>query len=222
MRVQTARYRPPRPPRVPHRASSISLGPSVGVLSRGRDYTAAAMPVAVDAGRVQAMLDELHRIGLRPSGGVFRGVYDPSWRRARDLIAGWMGAAGLAARVDAVGNVWGHLAGREPGPPVASGSHFDSVPDGGKYDGPLGVVGAIVAIEALRRELGEPRRPLAALATCEEEGSRFPAGFWASRAILGRIGPDEPERLRDADGVSMAAARLLACRSTQLDQAGVG
>src|SRR5262245_22119330 len=162
--------------------------------------------VAIDGARVQAMLEELHAIGRRPVGGTFRGLYSPAWRQARDRIAAWMAAAGLEVRVDAVGNVWGHLAGQESGPPIVAGSHFDTVPDGGKYDGQLGHVGALVAVDALHRQLGRPRRPLAVLAACEEEGSRFNCNFWASRAVLGQIAPNEPFELRDFEGVLLADA----------------
>ena len=172
----------------------------------------------LDGSRIQSMLDQLHEIGRRPGGGVYRGVYDEAWQQARELIRGWMQDAGFDVREDAVGNLWGHVAGREAGPPVAAGSHFDSVPDGGKYDGPLGLVASIVAIEALVKQHGAPRRPLVALATCEEEGSRFHAGFWASRAILGRIEPADTERLRDHDGVTMAEA----LRGAGYDPARVG
>jgi len=167
------------------------------ILSEAKD------PPTVDGARIQAMLDELHAIGRRPSG-TFRGLYSPAWREAQERIKRWMSDAGLEVRVDAVGSVWGHLAGKEPGPPIVAGSHFDTVPDGGKYDGQLGHVGAIVAVDALRRQLGQPRRSLAVLAACEEEGSRFTCNFWASRAITGAIGPDEPNQLRDFDGVLLA------------------
>jgi allantoate deiminase len=162
--------------------------------------------VAIDGARIQAMLDELHAIGRGPGGTTFRGLYSPAWRRARDRIGSWMAEAGLEVRVDAVGNVWGRLAGREPGPPIVAGSHFDTVPDGGKYDGQLGHIGALVAVEALAGQLGQPRRSLAVLAACEEEGSRFNCNFWASRAITGAIGPNEPFELRDFDGVLLADA----------------
>jgi allantoate deiminase len=162
--------------------------------------------VSIDGARLQAMLDELHAIGRRPVGGTFRGLYSPAWRQARERIEGWMAEAGLEVRVDAVGNVWGHLAGREAGAPIVAGSHFDTVPDGGKYDGQLGHLGALVAVDALRRQLGQPRRSLAVLAACEEEGSRFNCNFWASRAITGAIGPNEPFELRDFDGVLLADA----------------
>src|SRR5919204_4924512 len=160
--------------------------------------------VAIDGARIQAMLDELHAIGRGPSGTTFRGLYSPAWRQARDRIASWMSEAGLDVSVDAVGNVWGHLAGREPGPPIVAGSHFDTVPDGGKYDGQLGHIGALVAVDSLRRQLGQPRRSLAVLAACEEEGSRFNCNFWASRAITGAIGPNEPFELRDFEGALLA------------------
>jgi allantoate deiminase len=124
----------------------------------------------IDGARVQTMLDRLHAVGAGPTG-TFRGVYSPAWRDAQALIKDWMAAAGLDVRVDAVGNVWGHLAGQETGPPIVAGSHFDTVPNGGKYDGQLGHVGAVVAVEALRRQLGQPRRPIAVLAACEEEGT---------------------------------------------------
>lgn len=163
-------------------------------------------PVQIDGDRLGSMLDHLHEVGARPGGGIVRPVYGDAWREARDLIRSWMDAAGLESRVDAVGNVWGLLHGTEDGAPVAAGSHFDSVPGGGKFDGPLGVLSAIAALDALRRSLGQPKRSLAALALCEEEGSRFAAGFWASRALLGTIAPDEPDRLVDADGVTAAEA----------------
>jgi allantoate deiminase len=166
--------------------------------------------IAIDSARVQAMLDELHAIGARAEGGTFRPVYSPAWQQAQARIAGWMAEAGLTVRIDAVGNVWGHLAGRETGPPIVAGSHFDTVPNGGKYDGQLGHIGAVVAIDALRRTLGQPRRPLAVLAACEEEGSRFHCNFWASRAITGAIERHEPSALRDFDGVPLADA-MRAC-----------
>ncbi|HEV8635300.1 MAG TPA: Zn-dependent hydrolase [Chloroflexota bacterium] len=164
----------------------------------------AAQTVTIDGQRIQSMLDELHAIGRRPSGGTFRGLYSQSWRQAHARIKRWMAEAGLDVRVDAVGNIWGHVLGREPGRPIVAGSHYDTVPDGGKYDGQLGHVGALVAVDSLRRQLGQPRRSLAVLATCEEEGSRFNCNFWAARALTGEIAPGEAEVLRDFEGVLLA------------------
>ena len=174
-------------------------------------------PVQIDSERVQSMLDQLHAIGQRPTGGVFRGVYSKPWREARDLIAEWMRAAGLTVTIDAVGNVRGRLSGRIEGTPIVAGSHFDTVPDGGKYDGQLGVIGAINAVDALRRQFGQPQRTIEVLAACEEEGSRFHCNFWASRGLLGLIGADEPDKLVDFEGTTMAAAM----RDAGLDPARV-
>jgi allantoate deiminase len=138
---------------------------------------------------------------------VWRTVYSPEWVAATNLYARWCEEAGLRANRDAVGNVWGRLDGSEDGKSVVSGSHLDSQTPGGRYDGALGALAALVAIRALKERFGTPRRPLEAVAFCEEESSRFPAGnLWGSRAITGAISPGEPERLTDFDGVTMEAA----------------
>jgi allantoate deiminase len=98
--------------------------------------------------------------------------------------------------IDAVGNLWGRLAGTDGGPSIVSGSHLDSQCPGGRYDGALGIIAALTAIRALGEQLGQPKRTLELLAFCEEESSRFPStNFWGSRAITGRIGLDEPDTL---------------------------
>ena len=90
---------------------------------------------------------------------------------------------------------------------IASGSHIDSQTPGGRYDGALGVIGALVALRTLHERFGRPRRTIEAVSLCEEEASRFhAANFWGSRAIIGSIDPDEPERIFDFDGVSIAEA----------------
>jgi allantoate deiminase len=97
---------------------------------------------------------------------------------------------------------------------IASGSHIDSQTPGGRYDGALGVIAALVALRTLRERFGRPRRTIEAVSLCEEEASRFHAtNFWGSRAIIGSIAPDEAEGIRDSDGVSIAEAM----RSVGLD-----
>jgi allantoate deiminase len=116
-------------------------------------------------------------------------------------------SAGLTFRQDAVGNLWGRIEGREPGPAIVSGSHIDSQCPGGRYDGAIGVIGAIVAVQALIAAYGPPRRPVEIVSLCEEEGSRFPAaGFWGSRAVTGRIASETPSGVLDSDGNSIAEA----------------
>ena len=122
-------------------------------------------------------------------------------------MAAWMAEAGLDVRRDAVGNVWGTLPGSEGGPVVATGSHIDSQNPGGRYDGALGVIAGLVALRTLREQFGTPRRTLETVSLCEEEASRFHAtNFWGSRAIVGGISPEETERIRDREGVSIGEA----------------
>ena len=161
----------------------------------------------VDASLVERYLLDLARHGAYGDTGVWRTVYSPEWAAAQDQVAHWFAEAGLEVRHDAVGNVWGRLAGQEEGPVIASGSHIDSQTPGGRYDGALGVVGALVALRTLGERFGQPRRTIEAVSLCEEEASRFHAtNFWGSRAITGSIGPAEPDRILDADGVSIADA----------------
>ena len=163
--------------------------------------------VDVDSGLVERYVHELARYGAYGETGVWRTVYSPEWVGAQDQVAAWFGEAGLDVRRDAVGNVWGRLEGTESRPAVVSGSHVDSQTPGGRYDGALGVIGALVALRALREQFGQPRRPLEAVSLCEEEASRFHAtNFWGSRAIVGAIGSEEPETIRDGDGVSIGEA----------------
>lgn len=165
------------------------------------------MIIDIDAGLVERHLLELARHGAHGETGVWRTVYSPEWVAAQDEVARWFANAGLDVRRDAVGNVWGRLAGDREGPVIASGSHIDSQTPGGRYDGALGVIGALVALRTLRERFGRPRRTIEAVSLCEEEASRFhAANFWGSRAVIGSIKPDEPERIRDADGVSIAEA----------------
>jgi allantoate deiminase len=156
--------------------------------------------------RVQQYIDELGTIGAHPDGGLYRGLYTPAWAAAMDRMEAWLRELGLETRRDAVGNLFGRLAGTASARVVLSGSHIDTVKQGGKYDGALGAIAAMLAISALRDAYGPPRKTLEVYVICEEEGSRFPGNFWGSRALTGQIGPDEPERLRDADGITLAEA----------------
>jgi allantoate deiminase len=153
--------------------------------------------IAIDPALVERYILELATHGAVEETGVSRPVYSPAWVSAQAQLAEWAREAGLDVRIDAVGNLWGRLAGSADGPSIVSGSHLDSQCPGGRYDGALGIIAALTALRALREQLGQPRRTLELLAFCEEESSRFPAtNFWGSRAITGRIAPDEPDTLR--------------------------
>lgn len=165
------------------------------------------MKIAVDSALVARYVDELAQFGAHGEGGVWRLVYSPEWVAAQDCVARWCRDAGLDVRRDAVGSVWGRLEGTNGGGSIVSGSHVDSQTPGGRYDGVLGVIAAVIALRTLRETFGAPRRPIEAVSLCEEEGSRFPeASFWGSRAITGKIAPGDPDQIRSADGESIADA----------------
>jgi allantoate deiminase len=163
--------------------------------------------IAVDSALVARYVDELAQFGAHGEGGVWRLVYSPEWVAAQDCVARWCRDAGLDVRRDAVGSVWGRLEGTNGGGSIVSGSHVDSQTPGGRYDGVLGVIAAVIALRTLRETFGAPRRPIEAVSLCEEEGSRFPeASFWGSRAITGKIAPGDPDQIRSADGETIADA----------------
>ena len=123
---------------------------------------------------------------------------------ALELVAEWMGQEGLAVSWDTVGNLYGRLAGSDPDSgEVWTGSHLDTVPNGGAFDGALGVLTALEAAAQLRS--ATPRSTLCVVAFRDEEGWRFDRGFFGSRAVCGQIPNDELE-LRDASGVSVRDA----------------
>jgi allantoate deiminase len=163
-------------------------------------------PVQVDASKLQLYVEALGAIGWQSEGGIVRPVYSAEWVRARELLAQWMRAAGLDACEDAVGNLFGRLRGLDDGRTILTGSHLDTVPFGGKFDGALGIVAGLAALQALHEQAGQPRRSLEVVALCEEEGSRFQAHYWGTRGMLGLIQADELERLCDDQGMTIGEA----------------
>ncbi|HEV8229104.1 MAG TPA: Zn-dependent hydrolase [Candidatus Limnocylindria bacterium] len=177
----------------------------------------AAELVAIDERRLLRRLEELAQRGALPGGGLYRALYTPSWVAATELVITWLKDAGLLARRDAVGNLWGKIEGSRGGRAIVTGSHIDTVRGGGPLDGALGVVAGIEAVASLVATYGRPTRILEVVAICEEEGSRFNTNFWGARAIADRLEPGEATRTRDADGVSLADAM----RGVGLDPANV-
>lgn len=155
------------------------------------------------AGRILERLDALFEIGR--AAGTNRPGLGAGEQRAHELVAGWMREAGLEVTRDLGGNLVGQLEGSEPElPEVWSGSHLDTPPDGGRFDGALGVLSALDAAEAIAAD-GPPRRGISVIAFRLEEGPRFGRGVFGSRAICGMLDDDEGDLL-DADGVSLAEA----------------
>lgn len=164
------------------------------------------------AARVMERLLELRAVGADPRGGTSRFTYTPEHTEVLRRVGAWMEAAGLQVHRDAAGNLVGRW-GPEGQPAVALGSHLDTVPSGGAFDGMLGVVGAIEVVEGLLRQ-GAPPRPLEIIAFAEEEGTRF-GSLLGSRAMFGQLGQEVLEA-RDPAGArlgdALAAAGLDAAR----------
>ncbi len=136
--------------------------------------------------------------------GVYRLAFtDDDWQ-ARSYLIGLMREVGLAVREDAFGNVVGRWEGAEPSlPAVMFGSHADSVPNGGNYDGVLGVLAAIETVRSLKEDGFRPEHSLeVALFMCEES-SRFGAATLGSRAMLGELTAEDAQRLKDKDGLTL-------------------
>ena len=138
--------------------------------------------------------------------GLYRGYLTTAYAAAQEALAGWMAQAGMAVRRDAAANLIGRYEGTLPGAPaLLIGSHLDSVRDGGRYDGPLGIMLGIEAVAALHQSGRRLPFPIEVIAFGDEEGSRFPAAMLTSRAVAGTLALDALN-LADADGVSLAQA----------------
>ncbi len=158
-------------------------------------------------GSLWGMWGELSEIGRARSGGYRRYAWTLEDARLREWFAGQAAARGLELVTDRAGNQWAWWGDPDAdGPGVAIGSHLDSVPDGGAFDGPLGVVSALAAVDALRAAGTEPARPVAVVHFGDEEGARFGIACAGSRLITGALAADRARALTDGDGVGMAEA----------------
>jgi allantoate deiminase len=159
-----------------------------------RDFT-------IDPAVVWDYIETLAQFGKHGETGVWRTVYSPEWFDAQRQIETWSRAAGLDTRWDAVGNVWGRLQGSAGGKTIVSGSHVDSQLPGGRFDGVLGVISALLALKLLSERFGPPRRTLEVVSFCEEESSRFATTqHWGSRAIAGAIEEEHLTSVVSYDG----------------------
>ncbi|XP_028804344.1 ureidoglycolate hydrolase-like isoform X1 [Neltuma alba] len=140
----------------------------------------------VDAQNLQKQIDELSSFSDTPAPSVTRVLYTEKDVLARRYVKNLMGLAGLSVREDAVGNIFGRWVGQEPElAAVATGSHIDAIPYSGKYDGVVGVLGAIEAINVLKRSGFKPRRSLEVILFTSEEPTRFGISCLGSRLLAG-------------------------------------
>lgn len=161
----------------------------------------------INADRLWKSLMELAAIGATPKGGVKRLTLTDEDRKARDLFARWAREAGLAVTVDAVGNVFARRAGADPAlAPVAMGSHLDSQPSGGKFDGAYGVMAGLEVLRTLNDAGVRTRAPLEVVSWTNEEGSRFTPVMMGSGAFAGVFTQAHVRAQTDLDGVSVGEA----------------
>ncbi|MEU5293594.1 allantoate amidohydrolase [Streptomyces umbrinus] len=153
------------------------------------------------------MWRELQPIGRHPdSGGYRRFAWTGADRDCRDWFEEQARARGLSYELDRNGNQWAWLGDPAAGDAVVTGSHLDSVPDGGAFDGPLGVVSSFAALDELRGRNAEFSRPLAIVNFGDEEGARFGLACVGSRLAAGELTVEAARQLRDGDGVSLPQA----------------
>ncbi|GAB3644945.1 Zn-dependent hydrolase [Glycomyces tarimensis] len=160
----------------------------------------------MDAADFRALWDELEPIGRSPRGGYLRF----SWTEADLECRNWFRAQAeqrhMEVETDKNGNLYAWWGSHHDGDAVLTGSHFDSVPHGGAYDGPLGIASAFLAVDELRASGAKPAHPIGIVAFTEEEGGRFGVPCVGSRLMTGALDPDRARNLTDDDGVTLAEA----------------
>ncbi|MCS0655317.1 Zn-dependent hydrolase [Cytobacillus firmus] len=157
--------------------------------------------------KIESHIDTLSNYTATPGRGTTRLTYSQEDLLARQYIKERMKAVGLTVREDGLGNIFGKLDGSlKDAPSVLVGSHFDSVPNGGSYDGPAGVVAGL-EVASLFTEYGlTPKYPLEVIALIEEEGSRFGGGLMGSRGMTGLLAEEDFKALKDKDGITTVEA----------------
>jgi len=161
----------------------------------------------VDEARLEQRINELAKIGAFSATGVNRQAYTLGDAKAQTLLIEWAQALGMVAETDAIGNLFLRLPGTDPNAaPVMAGSHIDTQPTGGKYDGAYGVLAALEAAQAIKLSGLDHRHPIDVVAWANEEGSRFAPGMTGSSVYAGARKLEEALQCMDADGVSIAEA----------------
>jgi beta-ureidopropionase / N-carbamoyl-L-amino-acid hydrolase len=161
----------------------------------------------IDGGRLWASLMEMAQIGATPKGGVRRLALSDLDRQGRDLFTRWCKDAGLTVRVDAIGNMFARREGRDPKRlPVLFGSHLDSQPSGGKFDGALGVLAGLEVVRTLDDLEITTEAPIELVNWTDEEGSRFGHSLMGSGVWAGVYEHAKVEALTDQEGLTVAQA----------------
>ncbi|QHW33547.1 M20 family metallo-hydrolase [Paenibacillus rhizovicinus] len=162
--------------------------------------------LTIQAERMERRIEQLAAIGKISETGVCRLALSPEDREAAELAKSWMEEAGMDVRIDAFGNLIGRIEGQDPNAPALMlGSHIDTQPYAGRFDGTVGVLGAIEVVQTIAEQRIVPAIPIEVAAFCDEEGCRFNKGLFGVRGLLGRLEEGELERA-DKNGVTRREA----------------
>ncbi len=177
------------------------------------------MSLAIDRDRMLSEIEELAAFSDAEPPAVTRIVFTPTDLKARAWMKARCEEAGLAVRLDAVGNIFARWSGSEPAAPiVGTGSHIDAIPNAGKYDGVVGVLGGLEAIRALKQSGFRPKHSIELVIFTSEEPTRFGIGCLGSRLLSGTLSADAARKLTDNDGVPFEEVRHRAGFPGELEQ----
>ncbi|HKN74934.1 MAG TPA: M20 family metallo-hydrolase [Candidatus Acidoferrum sp.] len=177
------------------------------------------MNLEVDRDRLGAEIEELASISDAEPPAVTRIVFSPTDLRARAWLIARCEKAGLSVRQDPIGNIFARWIGSEPNAAaVGTGSHIDAIPNAGKYDGVVGVLGGLEAIRSLQRGGFRPRHSVELLMFTSEEPTRFGIGCLGSRLLSETMTPDAARKLADKEGASLEEVRRNAGYSAPLEE----
>jgi len=177
------------------------------------------MDIPINLHRMTGELDQLATFSETKPPGVTRIIFTPGDLRAREFLKGKFREAGLDVREDAVGNTFARWHGAEPDlPAIGTGSHADAIPNSGRFDGTVGVLGGLEAIRALQRAGYRPRKPIELLLFTSEEPTRFGLGCLGSRLLAGVLAPEHAAMLCDSGGSTLEEVRSAAGFYGQLDE----
>lgn len=151
---------------------------------------------------IESLIEWLAQYGRTKEGGVTRLLYSDEWKQAQKALQQKMAVVGLKTYCDSVGNLFGRATGtQKPNEVILTGSHIDTVVQGGKYDGAYGVLASLIAVQRLLTNFGPPKKTIEVVSLCEEEGSRFPLTYWGSKNIVGEYDLSTIDGVVDSDNI---------------------
>lgn len=157
--------------------------------------------------KVTHLVDWLGAFGETSEGGVTRLLYTKEWVEAQQALEGLWQKNGFVTYYDKIGNLFGRVEGSKySNETILTGSHVDTVKNGGKLDGAYGILAGTIALQYLKEKYGQPLRNIEVVSFAEEEGSRFPYAFWGSKNLIGIANKEDVEHIEDFNGVPFVEA----------------